>query len=149
MPWITIIEADLLTAISGPELAGFRDAALADGQADPVAPTIAQVIELVRGYVGACKNNSLGPTGTIPKKLLPPALDLIAVRIPGRVGKSPKAGRKDAAEAATTLLQQVAKCMFDIEEPIEFSAEQPVTGTGRPSFSGRRRRNVRGEHDGI
>lgn len=149
MPWITISESDLLTAMSGPELLGYREAALADGQADPVAPTIAQVTDLVRGYVGACKNNSLGPAGTIPSKLLPCALDLIAVRIPGRVGKSPKVGRKDAAEAATSLLEQVAKCMFDIEEPVELSAEQPVTGAGRPSFSGRPRRNVRGEHDGL
>jgi len=50
MAWITITESDLLTAISGDELASFREAALADAQADPVAPTIAQVTDLVRGY---------------------------------------------------------------------------------------------------
>jgi hypothetical protein len=147
MAWITITENDLLTVLSGPELDAFRATAKADGQADPVAPTITQVIDMVRGYVGGNKINLLGPTGTIPAKLLAPALDIIAVRIPSRVGKAPKSGRKDAADAAVKLLEQVARGAFDIEEPIEPGPDQP--SAGRPTFAGRPRRNVRGESHGL
>jgi hypothetical protein len=147
MSWITITEADLLTAISGDELTGFREAALASGQADPVAPTIAQVIDLVRGYVGGCKTNQLGPSGTIPQKLLAPAIDIIVARIPNRVGKSPKPGRADNQKSAIELLERVASCNFDIEEPATLSTEQPSSAS--PSFSGRTRRDVRKEHDGL
>jgi hypothetical protein len=145
--WITITEADLLTAISGDELTGYREAALASGQADPVAPTIAQVTDLVRGYVGGCKSNQLGPAGTIPQKLIAPAVDIIVARIPNRVGKSPKPGRAENQKAAIELLERVASCHFDIEEPVELAEEQPSANL--PSFSGRDRRNARKEHDGF
>lgn len=147
MAWIFVTEADLLTAISGAELESYRAAALADGQADPVDPTIAQVVDLVRGYVGGNKNNSLGAADTIPQKLLAPAVDIIVARIPGRVGKTPKQGRADARDAAIKLLEKVAAGSFDIEEPVEQSEEQP--SAPGPSFSGRDRRDARSEHDGL
>ena len=53
MAWIIPAESDVLTALSETELATYRAAALASGQADPLAPTLAQVVDLVRGYVGA------------------------------------------------------------------------------------------------
>lgn len=147
MAWITITEADLLTVLSGPELAGYRAAAKADGQVDPVAPTIAQVVDLVRGYVGGNTSNTLGTAGTIPSKLLAPAIDLIAVRIPGRVGRAPKSGRKSAADEAIKLLEQVARGAFDIEEPLTPGTEQP--SAPHPSFSGRKRRDARKDQDGL
>lgn len=124
MAWISITEADLLTVISGAELSGYRGAALALAQPDPVQPTIDQVTDLVRGYVGGCKTNTLGAGSTIPQKLLAPALDLIVVRIPLRVGQNPKTGRKEAADNAVALLEQVAACKFDIEEPVLASPEK-------------------------
>lgn len=148
MAWITISENHLLTALSGVELAGFREAALDEQQPDPVQPTIDQVTDLVRGYVGGWKQNTLGPSGTIPQKLLAPAVDIIVARIPGRVGKSPKKGRDDALKAAIELLEQVAAGKFDIEEPVEKSEEQP-SGGGRPTFSGRPRRDSRRDQSGF
>jgi len=147
MAWITITEENLLTAISGDELASYREAALADQQGDPVAPTIAQVTNLVRGYVGGNPANVLGPAGTIPEKLLAPACDILAVRIPLRVGRSPKKGREDGLKAAIELLERVSNGKFDIEEPVEKSEEQP--SSPRPSFSGRPRRDVRREQNGF
>src|ERR1700692_304874 len=97
MAWIIPAEADVLTALSESELSTYRAAATASGQADPLAPTLAQVADLVRGYVGAYKANTLGLPGTIPQKLLAPALDLVAVRLPQRVGVSPKDVRQAAA----------------------------------------------------
>lgn len=147
MAWISITEDDLLTAISGDELTGYREAALAEGQPDPVQPTIDQAADLVRGYVGGWKQNTLGPAGTIPQKLLSAAVDIIVARIPSRVGKSPKEGRKDARDAAIKLLEQVSAGKFDIEEPVTKSDEQPSAPS--PSFSGRARRNVREESHGL
>ncbi len=100
MAWIIPAESDVLTVLSETELATYRAAATASGQADPVAPTLAQVVDLVRGYVGAYKPNTLGLPGTIPQKLLAPALDLVAVRLPQRVGVSPKDVRQMAAGSA-------------------------------------------------
>src|SRR5688572_11984930 len=131
MAWIAITEADVLTVLSGPELDGYRNAAKAVGQTDPVAPTIGQVTDRVRGYVGGCKQNTLGLAG-IPQKLLAPALDIIAVRIPKRVNQNPKAGRQSAHDEAVKLLELVAKCMFDIEEPATPTTE---TSSGQSPVS--------------
>lgn len=146
--WISITEADLLTALSGPELEAYRNAALASGQPDPVAPTMAQIIALVRGYVGAWGRNRLGEAGTIPEKLLAPALDLIAARIPQRVRVNPSDSRKLAAQSALRLLEQVANGQFDIEEPLVETAERSNNGA-RPSISARPRRFCAEQQEGA
>lgn len=147
MPWITVTEDDLLTVMNGKELDAYRAAALADGQPDPVAPTISQVVDLVRGYVAACKTNSLGEGNTIPSKLLAPALDLIVVRIPQRVGRDPKQGRKDSAATAITLLEQVAACKFDVESPATPAAES--SNVPRPLISRPKRHFDRASQSGL
>jgi hypothetical protein len=147
MSWIIPAESDVLTVLSETELATYRAAALAAGQADPLAPTLAQVIDLVRGYVGACKPNTLGLPGTIPQKLLAPALDLVAVRLPQRVGVPPKDVRKAAAEQATRLFEQVASGDFNIEEPDTASAE--TTAAPKPTIEARHRQFTRRSEEGI
>jgi hypothetical protein len=124
----------LLTTFSETELATYRAAAIASGQVDPVAPTLAQVVDLVRGYVGAYRPNTLGPAGTIPQKLLAPAIDLVAVRITQRVGVAPKDVRKAAADQAVRLLEQVASGIFNIEEPDASSTE--TTSAPQPTICG-------------
>jgi hypothetical protein len=148
MAWITLTEADILAVLSGPELEGYREAALGDVQADPVQPEIENVIEEIRGHIAACTRNVLGPAGTIPSRLKSTALDLLAVRIPARVGKAPKKVREDAAERAQARLILVGKCQFDIGETPEPGPEQP-TGGETPSFSGRPRRDARHERSGL
>lgn len=133
--WITITEADVLTVLSGPELDSYRNAAKAGGQADPVAPVIAQVSALVRGYVGACGRNRLGAPGTIPEKLSAPALDLIALRLPQRVRYVANEARKVNAQEALRLLERVANCNFEIEEPLVDDTESPSHSNG-PTISG-------------
>src|SRR5271154_2803281 len=137
MAWITPPDSDMLTVFSETELATYRAAALASGQSDPLAPTLAQVVDLVRGYVGAYRPNTLGEPGTIPQKLLAPALDLVAVRLPQRVGVSPKDVRQTAAASAVRLLEQVANGVFNIEEPDDASEE--TTSAPRPSIDARHR----------
>lgn len=121
MSWIAITEAHVLTVMSGPELDALRAAALDAGQADPLQPTIDQVTDLVRGYAAGVV--VLGASGTIPQKLLAPALDIIASRIPQRVDQSPSDGRAAKETAAISLLKDVAAGRFKIEEPTTASTE--------------------------
>jgi hypothetical protein len=147
MSWIIPAEADVLTVLSETELATYRAAATASGQVDPVAPTLAQVVDLVRGYVGAYRPNTLGLPGTIPQKLLAPALDLVAVRLPQRVGVSPKDVRQVAATQAVRLLEQVASGVFNIEEPDEATLE--TTSAPRPTIEARRRHFTQHTEEGV
>jgi hypothetical protein len=147
MSWIIPTESDVLTVLSETELATYRAAATASGQADPLAPTLAQVVDLVRGYVGAYRPNTLGAAGTIPQKLLAPALDLVAVRLPQRVGVSPKDVRQSAANAAIKLLEQVANGAFNIEEPDDVSTE--TTSAPRPTITARHRQFSRRQEEGA
>jgi hypothetical protein len=147
MAWIIPAESDVLTVLSETELATYRAAATASGQADPLAPTLAQVVDLVRGYVGAYRPNTLGAAGTIPQKLLAPALDLVAVRLPQRVGVSPKDVRQIAATQAVKLLEQVASGDFNIEEPDDASME--TTSAPRPTICARHREFSRREEEGT
>src|SRR5476651_992186 len=147
MAWIIPAESDVLTVLSETELATYRAAATASGQADPLAPTLAQVVDLVRGYVGAYKPNTLGLPGTIPQKLLAPALDLVAVRLPQRVGVPPKEVRLLAASRAVRLLEQVAAGTFNIEEPVSAGGE--TTSAPRPGVAGQRREFSRRAEEGV
>jgi len=147
MAWITPAESDVLTVLSETELATYRAAALAAGQSDPLAPTLAQVVDLVRGYVGAYRPNTLGEPGTIPQKLLAPALDLVAVRLPQRVGVSPKEVRQVAAASAVRLLERVAAGEFNIEEPDQATDE--ITSAPAPTISGHHRRFSWREEEGV
>src|SRR5271170_2630129 len=147
MSWIIPTESDLLTVLSETELSTYRAAAIASGQADPVAPTLAQVVDMVRGYVGAYKPNTLGLPGTIPQKLLATALDLAAVRLPQRVGVSPKDVRLMAANRAVRLLEQVAAGTFNIEEPDSPTTE--TTEAPRPSISANTRDFTRCTEEGV
>lgn len=123
MAWIEITEADLLTVLSGPELASCRSAALASGQADPVAPTIAQVVAMARGHVAACRMNALGAGNTLPEKLKAPALDVIAYRLPSRLNLKAGPSRQELHNHAMRLFELISQGRFDIEEPASLSSE--------------------------
>jgi len=120
MSWQTITEADVLTHISGAELEALRAAALADGQVDPVQPSIGQVTNLVRGYVAACEKNTLDTdTAKIPERLLGAACDMIIAEIIARVpGYDLDDSRKDKYDKAISLMKLTAECRFSIEDPI-------------------------------
>ncbi|MDR1304469.1 MAG: DUF1320 family protein [Verrucomicrobiales bacterium] len=130
MNWITITETAVQTRLTGAELNAFRTAAMAVGQGDPLPEVIAQVTDQVRGYVAACPNNALGATGTIPKRLLASALDIIRYRVATRLPQM--AGLIDALREgeykdALTLLRAVAACNYAIEDP---AADGDDTGGG-------------------
>lgn len=145
MAWAAITEADVLTVMAGPELEAIRAAALKSGQVDPLAPTISDVTDLARGYIAV--HNTLGPDGTIPSKLMTACLDIVASRIPQRVGHDPSEGRKTKEKEAIRLLERVSDGRFRVEEPATASEES--TGNVTPVISAPTRRFTRETQDGI
>lgn len=123
MAWIAITEAHLLAVISGAELEGLRNAALADGQADPVAPTISRIVDRIRGDVASSGKYDLDvDSAKIPDRLLDAALALILMRFMSRPAAAvidDAAGtRAKAAASAERLLERVAAGDYAIEDPV-------------------------------
>lgn len=119
MYWAVITEADVLLHISGAELDALRAAALANGQVDPVQPSIDEVTDLVRGYVAACKENNLdATTTTIPERLISSACDMVVATIIGRVpGYDLDESRVMKYENSLKLMDKVSACKFAIQDP--------------------------------
>jgi len=147
MSWNAITEDDVLTVLAGPELEAIRAAALKAGQVDPLQPTIDDVTDMVRGYVAGCATNQLGPDGTIPAKLMRPALNILAVDMPNRVRQSIPDARKEARKEAIRILEQVANCKFHIEAPATPSEE--ATGHIKPTITARTSAYGRTAQDGL
>lgn len=126
MSWITLTEAHIATAITGPELTAAKGVVLATDQTPPLAEVLGQVTGYVRSRVGACDKNTLGPAGTIPDELLAAAIDLaiyrLTKRLPGKI--LAKQERIDAADKAEALMKDVAACSVALVQP-ETAGEQP------------------------
>lgn len=145
--WAAITEANLTLHISGAELESLRAAALAAGQADPVAPSIAQVTDRVRGEVKACRTNVLSTDTTeIPTRLLPTACSLIVALIISRVPGYPLSKeREDAKKEAIRLLERVAACEYAIED----ASTGAEAGSGSELVNSTTARMSRAKLDGI
>jgi len=126
MSWIIIVEADVISKLSGPEIAAMKTAALQAAQANPLPEVIEQVTKEIRGYVSACAENKLGDGVTIPDELLGAAINRIryelATRLP--VATLLTDARTRANDQALTLLRDTAACKFKVIAPTTPSAEQ-------------------------
>jgi len=152
MAWRAITETDVLTRISGPELEAFREAALGDTQGDPVAATLEQITDTVRGYVAACDDNTVGPDNTIPETLLGTALDLILIEIQTRAAGiliDPEDIREKKMQRAERMLRDVAACRFAVEQPASGEASDDDYGGTTPLSSNPTREFSRASQDGI
>lgn len=149
MDWITPTEADILTRCSGAELEAFRAVALGDGQADPVAATIATVVDMMRGYIAQCPNVDMTTkeAGTIPKSGLHAFLDLVVPTVQQRPAGAVIEGsnniRIDSRSDAMKWLRDAAKCLIAVEEA------PPPTAPGAPIPKPRLTKNMRGNTYGI
>lgn len=131
MSWIIIAEADVISKLSGPEIAAMKTAALQAAQTDPLPEVIEQVTKEIRGYVAGCASNTLGDGATIPDELLGAAINRIryelATRLP--VASLLTDARARANDQALTLLRDVAACKFKVIAPATPAAEQ-ASGNG-------------------
>jgi len=149
MAWITLVEADVVSRLSSPETVALKSAALATGQADPLAEIVSQVVQEVRGYVAANRANQLGAGETIPDRLKSAALALIRWRL---VNRLPVKGlltdeRRRELEDAMTLLRDVAAGRFAIDAPATLTDE--VESATAPSLTARTRTFTRDDEDGL
>lgn len=132
--WTSLTSSQLAERFAGPELDAIKNAALAEGQdADTLLDNaLARITATVRGYVGGCAKNSLGPDGTIPDELTDAALALavyqILTRLPGMGGLLDEK-RASNRDEALTLLRDVSACKFAILQPESPATAQPASGT--------------------
>lgn len=129
MAWISLTADDVKERISGTEFDTLQTEDLGTAQTDPIPETINVVVGEIRGRVGACQRNELGPAGTIPEELEGAALTLIAFRLSLRLAGGgihlQDEGRKQDYEDAKALLEAVARCEFAVEQPPSFDSETP------------------------
>jgi hypothetical protein len=126
MSWVVLTEADVVTKLSGPELAAMKAAALQAAQVSPLPGVITQVVKEIRGYVAACQRNTLGDGQTIPDELLGAAISRIrfelATRLP--VASLLTEDRRTANANALSLLRDAAGCRFLVVQPATAAADQ-------------------------
>lgn len=146
MSWIILTEADALTVVNAPTLNAARTAAIKAGQADPLPAVLTQVTDQVRGSVGASGRYALGEAGTLPAKLRSTALDLLAVRLLGRLDLDISDAKQTLYKSAEATLKAVAEGRFDIEEP-EIASTEP-SSSPTPRITKRTRTFSRADGDG-
>jgi hypothetical protein len=153
MTWRAPTESDLLDRISAEELQSLRMASLAQGQGDPIATTLQTVVDEVRGYIAANRENVLGPLGTLPPRLIGPAMDLLLLKIGSRlvgIVFDPDNIRRDAAREARRLLERVSDGRYQVEHPGTPADASQQGSAPRPSFADTRPSNFHPSHqDGI
>lgn len=148
MAWITLSINDVKTRLAGAEVEALQEAALAVGQADPLPEIIRQAIIEVRGYVAACRENTLGAGDTIPEELKSAALDLIRHRVCTRLPvQLLTEERKEEYRNALTLLRDAAACRFTLEQPA--TASTAVLPSPKPSIKSRPLSFDRQSQDGV
>ena len=149
MAWISLSTEDVKPSLAGAELDALQTAALADGQADPVAAIITEVVNEIRGYIAACKANSLEEGIKIPEKLKSAAIAMIRYRSASRlpVRSFLTEARIEENKRAIRLLEQVARCEFAVEEPE--TPEDEVISSGTPSICAAEKKFSRRNQDGI
>lgn len=151
MSWITIAESDVITKLSGPEIAAMKTAALQAAQANPLPGVITQVVKEIRGSVAACQRNTLGEGETIPDELLGAAISRIryelATRLP--VASLLTEDRRAANREALRLLERTADCKFNIVQPATASADQASGGNSVEVVTKTTRRATRDKLSGL
>lgn len=132
MSWITIAESDVITKLSGPEIAAMKSAALQAAQVNPLPEVIDQVVREIRAYVAGCSKNTLGDGSTIPDELLGAAVSRIrfelATRLP--VASLLTEDRRTANANALSMLRDVAACRLAIVQPATVSPEVVAGAAG-------------------
>lgn len=150
MAWITLTEDDIITKLSGPEIAAMKSAARQAEQEDPLPPVIEQVVREIRGYVAGCPRNTLGAGETIPDELLGAAISRIrfelATRLP--VASLLTEDRRAANANVLQLLRDVAACRF-LVVPADEAAEDQASGPATEVITTTTRRFTRDSMEGL
>ena len=154
--WITITESLVQTRAAGPELDALKSSALPEGKTgeEILSEGIEQVVDKVRGYCATAVRGGylkqMGPSGTVPSRLLGATLNILRYELITRI---PNLGKRLLDEARlkqqdrdVALLEQTAKGTFAAEDPE--TAETNVSAPS-PSISGRVPQFRREDQEGV
>jgi hypothetical protein len=152
MPWRTITETDLTTAISQTELDTLRRALGADG-ADTIALTLNLLSDEIRGYCSAAGADLDSTAYSVPPSLIGRAVAMAIIRISTRAGgvlPDPKGLRAKAAEAAEKFFaEQVARGHYAIETAVTPSSAPVTNKPAGPSVRTKTLRIQKDDQDGA
>ncbi len=132
--WIPLTSALLQTKLTAAEFASLSAAQLPTGvtSAELIAQEITSTVAMVRGYVAANRENTLGEGETIPDELTDAALHILRhktfSRLPG-LKKLLDEARVREYEDALSQLKDAAAGRFRVTPPETIAAEQPASQT--------------------
>lgn len=150
MAWVLLDDEELNRMFAAPELEAARTLVLEDGQEDPVPEILTATIDEARGRISACKDNTLGPAGTLPSAVIHHVLAMVRFRVWNRLGLDLSDSRTKEFQSAETFFRDVANCKVNIERPAAAadSKEQNQSGSFE-KVSGRDREATRKKMDGL
>lgn len=150
MAWVNISDDDLITYKVAALVSALRTAALGAGQGDPVETLKAQVVDVVRRKVAACRTNQVESTpGTVPASLLPIACRMILRAAKDRLEIALTDDERKQWDKDDRELDAVASCAMPIDDaasPVAPSVQQTQPS---PSIKARPRRFGLAQQDGL
>lgn len=129
--WRTVDETDLAATVSQGEINAFRADGPTDGS-DPVARLLQSTVDAVRGYISCNGAVRMGPSGTIPRGLVIPAMDYAMGKVLNRIGVPLTEDRRKALEAATALFEKISQGAIT---PESYTEDGTVDEDKRPATS--------------
>ena len=129
--WRTVDETDLAATLSQGEIDAFRQDGPTDGS-DPVARLLQSTVDAVRGYISCNGAVRMGPSGTIPRGLVIPAMDYAMGKVLNRIGVPLTEDRRKALEAATALFEKISQGAIT---PESYTEDGTVDEDKRPATS--------------
>lgn len=129
--WRTVDETDLAATVSQGEIDAFRADGPTDGS-DPVARLLQSTVDAVRGYISCNGAVRMGPSGTIPRGLVIPAMDYAMGKVLNRIGVPLTEDRRKALEAATALFEKISQGAIT---PESYTEDGTVDEDKRPATS--------------
>ncbi len=129
--WRTVDETDLAATLSQGEVDAFRADGPTDGS-DPVARLLQSTVDAVRGYISCNGAVRMGPSGTIPRGFVIPAMDYAMGKVLNRIGVPLTEDRRKALEAATALFEKISQGAIT---PESYTEDGTVDEDKRPATS--------------
>ena len=129
--WRTVDETDLAATLSQGEVDAFRADGPTDGS-DPVARLLQSTVDAVRGYISCNGAVRMGPSGTIPRGLVIPAMDYAMGKVLNRIAVPLSEDRRKALEAAMALFEKISQ---GATTPESYTRDGTVDEDKRPATS--------------
>ena len=129
--WRTVDENDLAANFSQGEIEAFRRDGALDGS-DPVARLLQSTVDAVRGYISCNGAVRMGPSGTIPRGLVIPAMDYAMGKVLNRIAVPLSEDRRKALEAAMALFEKISQGAIT---PESYTEDGTVDEDKRPATS--------------